>query len=99
MMRVGLRNARIAACLLALSLSTSLSGCSAVILGAMANGGTDPASLKAATARFFNTSQSAVRISDVKKTPWGTGYKARVKGRTYNCGITFGAVDCKRPGG
>ena len=98
MMRVGMQNVRIAACLLALGLSTSLSGCSAVILGAMANTGTSDTGLQKSTARFFNVKPSAVQISGVRKTVLATGYRARVKGKVYNCSITFGSVDCQRPG-
>lgn len=98
MMGLGGIGRRVGQVMVTVALVGSLSGCSAVILGALANGGTDPASLRKATASYFRVSQGSVRISEVRKSPLGTFYTARVSGRIYNCGVTFGAVDCKRPG-
>jgi len=77
----------------------SLSGCSALITGAVATAGSNEDNLRTRTAAYFSVSESSVRISDISRGPVATGYRARVRGVTYNCGYTFGSVSCERPGG
>lgn len=83
---------------LALAVVGALSGCSAVITSALATSGSDEDNLRKATAQYFSTTTGNVRISDVSRGALATGYKARVRGVLYNCGYTFGSVECKRPG-
>ena len=75
-----------------------LSGCSAVITSALATAGSNEEHLKAATAQYFSTSGRNVRISAISRGAVATGYKAWVRGVLYNCGYTFGSVECKRLG-
>jgi len=78
---------------------TALSGCSALITGAVATAGSNEDNLRTRTAAYFSVSESRVRISNISRGPVSTGYRARVNGVTYNCGYTFGSVACERPGG
>lgn len=84
--------------LFAFVLVAGLGGCSAVITSALATAGSNEENLRKATAQYFSTSVSNVRISNISRGAVATGYKARVRGVLYNCGYTFGSVECKRPG-
>jgi len=85
--------------ILVLTVIGSLSGCSAVITSALATSGSNEENLRKVTAQYFSTSTSNVRISDISRGAVATGYKARVRGVLYNCGYTFGSIECKQPGG
>lgn len=89
---------RVLKCAGLLACAMMMSGCSAVITSALANAGTDEATLRKSTAQYFSVSQGSVQVSDIRNGAFGASYKARVRGVRYNCGVTYGAVECKRPG-
>ena len=75
----------------------SLSGCAAVLSGAMNSATTDEA-VATKTAAYFGTDRMQVKITDINKQLFATSYKATYKGTMYNCSIYYGTVSCGRPG-
>ena len=75
----------------------SLSGCAAVLSGAMISATTDEAVI-AKTAAYFGADRAQIRITDINKQLLATSYKATYKGTMYNCSIYYGTVSCGKPG-
>ena len=76
----------------------SLSGCAAVLSGAM-NSATTDETVATKTAAYFGTDRMQVTITDINKQLFATSYKATYKGTMYNCSIYYGTVSCGKPGG
>lgn len=75
----------------------SLSGCAAVLSGAMNSATTDEA-VVTKTAAYFGADRAQIRITDINKQLLATRYKAIYKGTMYNCSIYYGTVSCGKPG-
>jgi hypothetical protein len=75
----------------------SLSGCAAVLSGAMNSATTDDA-VATKTAAYFGANPAQIKITDINKQLLATSYKANYKGMLYNCEIRYGSVSCSKPG-
>lgn len=84
--------------LTAITATLSLSGCAAVLSGAMNSATTDEA-VATKTASYFGSDRSQIKITDINKQLFATSYKATYKGALYNCSISYGTVSCGKPGG
>lgn len=84
--------------LAAITATLSLSGCAAVLSGAMNSATTDEA-VATKTAAYFGTDRAQIKITDINKQLFATNYKATYKGTMYNCSIYYGTVTCGKPGG
>ena len=83
--------------LTAVAVSLSLSGCAAVLSGAM-NGATTDEAVVTKTAAYFGADRAQIKITDINKQLLATSYKATYKGTMYNCSIYYGTVSCGKPG-
>jgi hypothetical protein len=83
--------------LTAVTATLSLSGCAAVLSGAM-NSTTADKTLATKTAAYFGADQAQIKITDINKQLLATSYKATYKGTMYNCSIYYGTVSCGKPG-
>lgn len=81
----------------AITAALSLSGCAAVLSGAMNSATTDEA-VATKTAAYFGADRAQIKITDIDKQLFATSYKATYKGTTYNCSISYGTVSCGKPG-
>ena len=55
-----------------------------------------PASIKLATATYFETSQRYVAIGNLKQGVLGTTYKAKIASTVYDCRYFKKTVSCSR---
>lgn len=83
--------------LTAITATLSLSGCAAVLSGAM-NSATTDESVAAKTGAYFGADRAQIKITDINKQLLATSYKANYKGTIYNCEIRYGSVSCSKPG-
>jgi hypothetical protein len=83
--------------LTAVTAALSLSGCAAVLSGAM-NSATTDQTLATKTAAYFGAEQAQIKITDINKQMLATSYKASYRGTMYNCSIYYGTVSCGKPG-
>jgi len=81
----------------AFTASLFLTGCAAVLSGAM-NSTTNDETVAVKTAAYFSTDRAHVKITDISKQLLATSYKASYKGTVYNCEIRYGSVTCNKPG-
>ena len=77
--------------------SLSLTGCAAVLSGAM-NSTTTDETVATKTAAYFSADRSHLKITDIHKGLLATNYKTTYKGTIYNCEIYYGSVSCSKPG-
>ena len=83
--------------LTAITATLPLSGCAAVLSGAMNSATTDEA-VATKTAAYFGADRIQIKITDINKQLFATSYKATYKGTMYNCSINYGTVSCGKPG-
>lgn len=80
-----------------LAISALFSGCAPIISGVI-NASINEDSLVEKTATYFSAPRESIAISGIKKEALATSYLATYKGKSYNCSVYYGAVNCKSPG-
>lgn len=77
--------------------SAFMTGCAPIVSGVM-NATIDENSAAEKIASYFDTPRSNVMITSTDKGVLATSYQVKFSGKSYNCAIYYGQVECKQPG-